>query len=42
MALAGILIVMGILVGAALVIRGIYLSARKMDGQEFPMRLPKE
>ena len=28
--------------GAFFVIRGIYLSARKMDGQEFPVRLPKE
>ena len=24
------------------VIRGIYLSARKVDGQGFPLRLPKE
>lgn len=42
MALAGILIVMGIWVVTFWVLRGLYREARKADGQEFPMRLPKE
>ena len=42
MALVGILLVAGVLLGTFFVIRGIYLSARKVDGQGFPLRLPKE
>ena len=38
----GLLILAAIWVATFFVLRGIYLSARKADGQEFPYRFPKE